>query len=117
MTHPLHKPLAALPLLLALDSAVGARSVEPIEHAVELALAELDVPAGAGGKLGVRACPRCAPRRHRLGEDTALYVNGRSVTLAELLRFADETRGAETAVAVVFVDVTTGRITRIEVRE
>jgi hypothetical protein len=121
MTHALRTALVALPLLLALDSASGARTVEPTEHAVELTLAELDLPANVSGALGVRACPRCAPHLHRLGEETVLRSNGRVVALAELLRLADEIRrkpqGAETAVAVVFFDVATGRVTRLEVRE
>ena len=112
--------LATLVLLLALDTAGAVRVIEQVERPVELTLAEITFAAG-GRTISFSECARCGVSTHRLLDSTVYELNDRALPLAELLRVVDEIRerrdGADTAIAVVFLDIASGRVTRVEVRE
>jgi hypothetical protein len=112
--------LVTFALLLALDTAGAVRVIEQVERAVELTLAELTLPTGEGSTVSFSECPDCGTSTHRLTDATVLKANGQTLPLAEFVRVASEIRGranGDNAVAVVFLDIATSRITRIEVRE
>jgi hypothetical protein len=117
----IRKTLIAVAFLLALDTAGAVRVLEQTERPVELTLAELTLPSGDGGTVSFRECAGCTLGTHRLTDDTELRANGQSVSVADFLRIAGEIKdrpnGAKNAMAVVFLDVATGRITRIELRQ
>jgi hypothetical protein len=113
--------LLAFPLALAVDTAVATRVVEQVERAVELTLDQLKLPTADGGTISFRECEECPIKTHVLTDTTVFSANRQIVGLQDLLRVADEIRdkpnGAKQAMAVVFLDLKTERITRIEVRE
>jgi hypothetical protein len=117
----MHKLLVSLALLLTLDTAGAVRVIEQVERAVELTLADLSLPSSDAGTISFSECPNCGVSTHRLTASTVYKANGTVVAYADLLRVAgeisDKPNGAASAVAVVFLDLATGRITRIEVRE
>jgi hypothetical protein len=106
--------------LLLVDTAGAVRVLEQLERPVELTLADLTLPAAGGTTISFSECTTCGSSTHRLQDTTVFKANGRVVTLAELLLVADEIRGkpngADRAMALVFLDIQTGRITRIELR-
>jgi hypothetical protein len=112
--------VVTLSVLLMFDTAGAVRVIEQVENGVELTLGELDLPSAEGGSVSFSACPRCGISTHRLTDSTVFRANGQIVPFAEFLRIATEIRdkpnGADTAMAVVFLDIATGRITRIELR-
>jgi len=117
----MYKLLLALPFVLAVDTAGATRVVEQVERAVELTLDQLKLPAADGGTISFRECEQCPINTHILTATTVYSANRQVVGLQDLLRVADDIRGkpngAQQAMAVVFLDLKTERITRIEVRE
>jgi hypothetical protein len=115
------KALLAAALLLAFNTAGAVRVLEQVERPIELALADLTLPSADGGTISFRECGACGLSTHRLMDSTEYRVNGQTVPVVDFLRIADEIgdkpNGAEKAMAVVFLDLATGRITRIELRE
>lgn len=115
------KALIAAALLLAFNSAGAVRVIEQVERAVELRLADLILPSSGGSTISFRECEACSFSTHRLTDSTVFQANGDTVALADFLRIADEIagkpNGKETAVAAVFLDIATGRLTRVELRE
>jgi len=115
------KALIAAALLLAFNTAEAVRVLEQVERPIELTLADLTLPAADGGTISFRECGACALSTHRLLSSTEYRVNGQTVAAVDFLRIAEEIgdkpNGAEKAMAVIFLDLETGRITRIEVRE
>jgi hypothetical protein len=115
------KLIITLAFLLLANTAGALRVIEQIERAVELSLGALTLPSSAGTTISFSECPPCGSSTHRLVNSTVYRANGQTVPRAEFLRIASEISakpdGANTAVAVVFLDPATGRITRIEVRE
>lgn len=113
--------LIAIALLLALDTANAVRVLEQVERGVELTLADLSLPAAGGNTISFAECPRCTISTHRLTDATTYVANGQVLPLGEFLRIAAEIgerpSGAERAAAAVFLDIATGRVTRIELRE
>jgi hypothetical protein len=111
----------ATALLLAVDTAGAVRVIEQVERAVELTLGDLVLPQPGGTTVSFAECSACAINTHRLSSSTVYTVNGRIVPLAEFLALADEIAakpsGRSGAVATVFLDIKTGRLTRIELRE
>ena len=114
------KLLVTLALLLLVDTAGAVRVLEQVERPVELALADLSLPAAGGTTVSFSECATCGSSTPRLTDTTVFVANGSIVSLAEFLVIADEIsdkpNGADKAMAVVFLDVATGRITRIEMR-
>ena len=113
--------LVTLALLLLANTASATRVIEQVERPVELTLADLTLPTAGGSTISFSECPTCGSSTHRLLDSTVYRANGQTVALVDFLRIAAEIRdkpnGASSAVAVVFLDLATGRITRIEVRE
>jgi hypothetical protein len=116
-----HKLLITLAFLLLANTAGAVRVIEQVERAVELTLGDLALPSSGGTTIGFSECPTCGSSTHRLVDSTVYRANGQTVPLVEFLRIAaeisDKPNAANAAVAVVFLDLATGRITRIEVRE
>ncbi len=110
-----------LALLLLVDAGAAVRVLEPVEQAVELTLDALALPAEGGDAVRFRECPSCASRTHRLLASTLFQASGQTLALREFRRVAHgiaaEANGAERAVVVVFLDIATQRVTRIELRE
>ena len=117
----MRKLLVTLSLLLLIDTAAALRVIEQVERAVELTLGELSLPSAEGGTISFSECPTCGVSTHRLTEATVFQANRQTVSFVEFMRvvelIADQPNGADRAVAVVFIDIETGRITRLEVRE
>ena len=116
----IRKALIAGALLLAFNTAGAVRVLEQVERPIELTLADLTLPT-EGGTISFRECAGCSLSTHRLLDSTEYRANGRAVALADFLLAADVIRdkpnGAEKAMAVIFLDLETGRISRIELRE
>lgn len=116
-----YKTLVALSLVLAVDTAAATRVVEQVERAVELTLDQLKLPNPGGETVSFRECEDCPIKTHVLPATTVYLANQQVVALPDLLRIAgeisDKPNGAAQAMAVVFLDLKTDRITRIEVRE
>lgn len=112
--------LATLVLLLALDTAGAVRVIEQVERPVELSLGDITFSAG-GGTISFSECAACGLSTHRLTDSTVYELNDRALPLAEFLRVIEEIRdrpdGDEKTFAAVFLDLASGRVTRVEVRE
>jgi hypothetical protein len=112
--------LVSLALLLAFDTAGAVRVIELVERAVELTLDELTLPSGTGTTISFSECASCGISTHRLTDETVYQANRQTLPLAEFLAVAAEIGSgphASLAVATVYLDIATGRVTRIEVRE
>ena len=109
--------LLATLLLASFQGAFGFKVLEQTERAVELTLGDLNLPSSTTGTVSFKACASCAIDTHRVTEATVYQVNFQTLTLAEFLRVANEFRsrpgGRENTVGAVFLDVKTGRVTRI----
>jgi hypothetical protein len=107
--------------LAAVDTASALRVIEQVERAVELTLADLNLPAQGGSTISFSECETCSVSTHRVMDTTVFRANGQIVPFVDFLRIADEIagkpNGKTNAVAVVFLDLATERITRIELRE
>jgi hypothetical protein len=119
--HMIRKAVVTVALFAMLEPAGAVRVVEQVERAVELTLADLTLPTADGSTVSFRECEGCSITTHRLTDATELRANGRAVPLPEFLLIAgeidDKPDGSANAVAVVFLNIATGRITRIELRE
>ncbi len=108
-------------LLLLLSDAAGAAVVEEVERAAELTLDQLTLPAANGDAIRFRECPTCESRTHRFSASTVFQAAGQTLPISEFVRVAHRVaqhpKGAARAIVVVFLDVATGRVTRIELRE
>jgi len=117
----IRKILATIALVLTLDTAGAARVLEQPERPVELSLGELTLPSGDGGNLSFKACPQCGLSSHRTTSETVYRVNGQTLLFAEFVRavemIRDQPNGNDKAIAGVFLDVASGRVTRVEVLE
>ena len=106
--------------LLPLVDAAGARVLAEVERAVELSLDQLTLPAANGDAFRFRECPACESRTHRFAASAVFQAAGQTLPLREFLRIthqvAHQPEGAARAIVVVFLDVATGRVTRIELR-
>src|SRR5262245_32213916 len=109
----------AVVLALAAASPAGAvRTIENIEDAHEVALANLVLPTSGVGRLTLRACPKCEQQSfqvngnttYRLGAGKPMSLSDFRVAVGQLRqRSGDRVRG------VVFYDVSTKRVTRVVV--
>lgn len=113
--------LVTIALLLTLDTAGAVRVIEQVETAVELTLGDLKLPTSDGGNITFSECPECGVSTHRVTSETVYKANRQTLPLADFLRVVAEIRerpnGNDTAVATVFLDIKTGRVTRVEIRE
>jgi hypothetical protein len=108
--------LIALALVLMLDTAGAVRVLEQIERPVELTLADVAWPSAGGGTLSFSACRTCGISTHRLMATTVFLVNNQPLPMEEFLRVVEELRGRPTVMTVVFLDIASERVTRVEIR-
>ena len=112
-----HKILATVALLAVFGTAQAARILEQPEEGYELTLEQVTLPSSASGGVTMKLCESCAYSTHVLTASTQYLVNGQAATFAEFKRFADGLRddrdARETALTCLFVDVGTGRVTRM----
>jgi hypothetical protein len=115
-----HRIFATLALLATLSTAHATRVLEQPERPFELTLAQLTLPSSTTGGITVKPCDECAYSTHVLTATTQFFVNGQLLPFAEFSRIAEEVRAnretSQTALAGVFVDVETGRVTRVTLR-
>jgi len=111
--------LATIALLLLIDTASAVRVLEQVERPVELNLGDITF-ATSGTTISFSECAACGLSTHRLMDSTVYEVNDQVLPLVEFLRVVGEIRdrnGDERAFAAVFLDLESGRVTRVEVRE
>jgi hypothetical protein len=112
-----HKIFAALAVLGTFGTAHAARMLEQPEEGYELMLEQLTLPSSASGGVTMKSCAECAYSTHLLTSTTQYFVNGRALPFDEFKQIADELRAdriaRETALTCLFLDVDTGRVTRV----
>lgn len=112
-----HRIFATFALLAVLGTAHATRVLEQPERPYELQLSQLTLPSTASGGLAIKACDECAYTTHVLSARTEYFVNRQKVAFEDFSRIAGEVRAnrraLDTAVAGVYVDVDTGRVTRV----
>src|SRR5262245_50442993 len=113
-----HKIFATVALLAMLGTAHAAvRVLEQPEEGYELTLTQLTLPSTASGGVAIKRCDECAYSTHILTSSTQYLLNNQVVSFAEFKRIADELSddrvARETALACLFIDVDTGRVTRM----
>ena len=113
------KIIAAFVAFAWLSAAHAARVLEQPERSFEVTLSSLNVPSDAGGGLTFRNCESCAFSTHLLTSSTEYSLNAQVVPFAEFQRIAEELRAdrraSETTVVAIFVDVDSGRVTRVKI--
>jgi hypothetical protein len=109
--------LIALALVVMLDTAGAVRVLEQIERPVELTLADVTWPSAGGGTLSFSDCPTCGVGTHRLMDTTVFLVNNQPLPREEFLRVVEGLRERPTVMAVVFLEIASERVTRVDVRE
>ena len=113
----IHTILTAAILLASFGTAHALRVLEAVETGVELALSELRLPTSETGNVSYTACATCRISVHRVTPETQYLVNGTALSFADFLRIAGEIdairNGSETTLAGVFIDLESGRVTRI----
>jgi hypothetical protein len=111
------KTLVAATLLAALGTANATRVIDLIENAFELSLADLTLPTAANGGVSFRRCADCAFTTHVLQASTQFRVNNQDLPFEEFIRVANELRAdsrtREATFAGVFIDIDSGRVTRV----
>jgi hypothetical protein len=112
-----YRIFATFALLAVLGTAHATRVLEQPERSFELSLSQLTLPSSASGALTIKACADCPYRTHILNAGTQYFVNRQIVPFEDFSRIAGEIRAnrraLETAFAGVYVDVDTGRVTRV----
>ena len=111
--------LATIALLLLIDTASAVRVLEQVERPVELNLSDIAFSSG-GTTISFSECAACGLSTHRLMDSTVYEVNDQALPLVEFLLAIEEIRdrnGDDKAFAAVFLDLESGRVTRVEVRE
>ena len=112
-----HTILATVTLLAMFGTAQAARVLEQPEQGYEVALEQLTLPSTASGGVAMKPCDECAYSTHVLTNSTQYFVNGRVLPFDEFKRIADGLRAdrvaRETALTCLYVDVDTGRVTRM----
>ena len=103
---------------LTLTGTTGAQSLEIIEGAYELTLADISFPSSSFGTLTFRDCANCAPTSLSVeAETTYATAQGQLPLPAFLSRVAElGNLGAAGATPVtVFYSLASGKVTRVEV--
>jgi hypothetical protein len=112
-----HRILATVALLAVVSTAQAARILEQPEEGYELTLAQVTLPSTASGGVAMKRCDDCAYSTHVLTSSTQYFVNGQVLSFDEFKRIADDLRAdrvaRETALTGLFIDIDTGRVTRM----
>jgi hypothetical protein len=115
-----HRILATMALLATLNTAHATRVLEQPERPYELSLSQLTLPSSTNGGVTVKPCEDCTYSTHVLTDTTLFVVNRQSVSFADFRLIAEELRANQSAeqstFVGLFVDVETGRVTRITLR-
>ena len=116
-----HKIFATAALLALFGTVHAERVLEQPEEGYELTLQQLTLPSTASGGVSMKRCDSCSYSTHVLTASTEYFVNGQPVPFLEFKRIAEELRASrrppEATIAGLFVDVVTGRATRLTLRE
>ena len=109
--------VAALLIGALAPSAQAFRVIEEVENSVELALADVTLPTDANGTLSYRACATCTTQTHSVNGETVYRLNNRTLPFEEFAAAIDElpAMAEARALAGVFYDLNTKRITRVVV--
>ena len=109
--------LATAALLAIFSTAQAARILDQPEQGYELTLEQLTLPSTASGGVAMKRCDDCTYSTHVLTSSTQYFVNGHILPFDEFKRIADGLRAdraaRETALTGLFIDVDTGRVTRM----
>lgn len=112
-----HRIFATLALLAVLGTAHATRVLEQPERSFEISLAQLTLPSSGSGGLTVKACDDCVYSTHVLSTATQYFVNQQPVAFEDFKEIAGLVRAnrsaLDTAVAGVYIDIDTGRVTRV----
>jgi hypothetical protein len=112
-----HRIFATLALLGTLTSAHATRVLEQPERPFELSLEQVTLPSSTSGGVTIKPCEECGYSTHVLTSATRFVVNGRAVAFEEFSLIAEQLRATDRSTFVgLFVDVQTGRATRITLR-
>ena len=112
------RTIVVIALLFGLFAPAQAlRVLEDVENSVELALRDLRLPADSDGTVTFRTCAACPVSTHRVTDETKYILNGRTLPLLEFVAGIADIRAIESvdrrALAGVFFDINTERVTRI----
>ncbi|HZF28849.1 MAG TPA: hypothetical protein VE907_07015 [Gammaproteobacteria bacterium] len=102
--------------LAAVGNAGAARTIEYVEGAYEVMLADLVLPASASGRLSVRTCATCARINVQVNANTEYsFGGGKPMSLADFQTAVTQLRQRPGAVVggVVFYSLATKRATRV----
>jgi hypothetical protein len=104
---------------MAAVTANATRVMEQPERPYEVSLAQVTLPSTTTGGLSVKPCEGCSYSTHVLTSATTFFVNNQAVPYAEFSRITAEIRGSrrESVQVNVFVDVDSGRVTRVKLRD
>jgi hypothetical protein len=108
-------------LLMSFNTAGAVRVLEQVERAVELTLGELTLPNDNGGTINFKECAKCPVSTHRVTNATVYRANGQTLALVDFQRLVADIRqrpkANDTTIAAVFLDIASGRVTRVQIRE
>lgn len=97
----------------------GYRVVEQIEEAYELSIGELELPDRVSGSVTFRPCDTCSIISLRLQTSSRFRIDGTELDFTEfaaaVLRIQESDDSGNQAIAGVFISMSTGILTRIEV--
>jgi hypothetical protein len=104
--------------LAAAAPASAVRTIENIEGAHEVALADFALPTSGVGRLSLRACPTCAQQSFPVNGNTTYTLGaGKPMSLTDFRIAVDQLRqrSGDRVRGVVFYNVSTKRVTRVVV--
>jgi hypothetical protein len=109
--------LIAAALIGFMNTAGALRVIEQVERPFEATVAQLALPGAATGTLTFRPCADCTFESHRMDVTTRFLVNRHEVPYADFVRAFKAAKGSEATaqatMANVYVDLATGRVTRL----
>lgn len=119
MTRTIHKTAILLFATLALlaNVAQATRVIAQNEDAYELSLGEVSLPSSEAGTVIFKACDDCKTQSMRVTATTIYQVDGRTVTLEDLTKAAEDLRkrdgGTSKTIVYVFYDIKSRRVNRL----
>ena len=109
--------LAFVALSVSATIAHATKIIAQEEDAYELRLGEVSLPGSEAGTVIFKACDDCKTQSMRVSGTTIYRVNGRTVTLADFTKAAEDFRkrdgGISKTVVYVFYDIKSRRVNRM----
>ena len=109
--------LLAAALIGFMNTAGAVRVIEQVERPFEITVAQLALPGAVNGTLTFRACADCNFESHRMDGTTRFLLNRHEVPFVDFVRAFNAAKGSENTakatMANVYVDLATGRVTRV----